>query len=145
HGNTIHGQMDLDHTDSDNRREPLTYYHRTGPIGLVCTKWFEKRPPGQRIGAVGLGTGSLAHVARPGAARVFYEIDPVIKDVAENPEYFTFMKDCRAGMPLVILGDAYLKMQEAESASYDMLVLDAFSSDSIPVHLLTREAMSLYK
>jgi hypothetical protein len=144
HGNTIHGQMSLDRTDSDGRRLPLTYYHPTGPIGLVCTSWFANRPAGQRVGAVGLGTGSLAYYARPGDSWVFFEIDPVIERVAEDPRYFTFMSQSRAGMPRVVLGDAYLQLQDEQNASFDFLILDAFSSDAIPVHLLTREAIRLY-
>jgi hypothetical protein len=145
HGNTIHGQMDLEKTDADGRREPLTYYHPTGPIGHVCTAWFKSRPEGQRVAAVGLGTGSLAYYARPGDRWLFYEIDPIIQRVAEDPHFFTFMGECRAGVPEVILGDAYLRLQEAPEGSFDLLVLDAFSSDAIPVHLLTREAMQLYR
>ena len=144
HGNTIHGQMSLERTDSDGRRVPLTYYHPTGPIGRVCTAWFTNRPSGQRVGAVGLGTGSLAYYARPGDSWVFFEIDPVIERVAEDPQYFAFMSQCRAGVPRVVLGDAYLQLQDEPNRSFDILILDAFSSDAIPVHLLTREAMHLY-
>jgi hypothetical protein len=145
HGNTIHGQMNLNETDPDGRRVPLTYYHPTGPIGVVCRRWFTDRPDHQVVGAVGLGTGSLAYYARPGDRWLFFEIDPAIQRVAEDPNYFTFMGECRAGKPEVILGDAYLRLQDVPEQSFDMLVLDAFSSDAIPVHLLTREAMQVYK
>jgi hypothetical protein len=145
HGNTIHGQMSLDRTDDDGRHIPLTYYHPSGPIGVVCRQWFKGRPDGQRVGAVGLGTGSLAYYARPGDRWRFYEIDPAILRVAEDPHYFSFMGECRAGIPPVILGDAYLRLKDEPDASLDMLILDAFSSDAIPVHLLTREAMAVYK
>ncbi len=144
HGNTIHGQMSLDQVDSDGRRAPLTYYHLTGPIGRVCTAWFRDRPAGQRVGAVGLGTGSLAYYARPKDSWVFFEIDPTIERVAKDPQYFAFMTECRAGVPPVVLGDAYLRLKDEANSSFDLLILDAFSSDAIPVHLLTREAMHLY-
>ncbi|MBA4189844.1 MAG: hypothetical protein C0467_17820 [Planctomycetaceae bacterium] len=145
HGNTLHGQMRLDQVDADGRHEPLTYYHRTGPIGTTCEKWLKNRPGKATVGAVGLGTGSLAYYARPGDHWVFYEIDPAIERIASDPRYFAFLSECRAGVPLVILGDAYLRLQEAAAGSYDLLVLDAFSSDSIPVHLITREAVALYR
>jgi hypothetical protein len=145
HGNTIHGQMDLTATDSEGRRVPLTYYHPSGPIGVVCRRWFEGKPDGQRVGAVGLGTGSLAYYSRPGDRWLFFEIDPAIQRVAEDPHYFSFMGECRAGVPWVVLGDAYLRLHDQAEGSFDMLVLDAFSSDAIPVHLLTREAMRVYK
>jgi len=145
HGNTLHGQMSLDSVDADGRCEPLTYYHRTGPIGVVCEKWAATRPERVTVGAVGLGTGSLAYYARPGDRWSFYEIDPAIERIAANPNYFSFFAECRAGAPPVVLGDAYLRLQEAPEGSFDLLVLDAFSSDSIPVHLMTREAVTLYR
>jgi hypothetical protein len=137
--------MNLDAVDADGRREPLSYYHPTGPIGVVCRTWFVSRNGPQNVGAVGLGTGSLAYYARPGDRWTFYEIDPAVRRVAEDPRFFTYMTECRAGMPPVILGDAYLRLQEEPERRFDMLILDAFSSDSIPVHLLTREAISLYR
>lgn len=145
HGNTLHGQMRLDQVDSCGRHEPLTYYHRTGPIGVVCEKWPKGKPGKLSVGAVGLGTGSLAYYAREGDDWRFYEIDPAIDRIANDQRYFSFLAECRAGVPPVILGDAYLRLQEAAEGSFDLLVLDAFSSDSIPVHLITREALALYR
>ncbi len=145
HGNTVHGQVSLDQTDYDGRHEPLTYYHRTGPMGEFSDQWIQNRPIGLRVAGVGLGTGSLAYYARAGDDWTFYEIDPAIQRVAENRQYFPFMSECRAGVPKVILGDARLKLLEAPDSSIDLLILDAFSSDSIPMHLITREAFVLYK
>ncbi|MCE9562904.1 MAG: fused MFS/spermidine synthase [Planctomycetes bacterium] len=145
HGNTLHGQMSLDSVDADGRHEPLTYYHRTGPIGVVCEKWAGSKPGRVSVGAVGLGTGSLAYYARPGDEWSFYEIDPAIERIAADSRYFSFLSECRAARSGVILGDAYLRLQEAPEGSFDLLVLDAFSSDSIPVHLMTREAVALYR
>lgn len=145
HGNTIHGQQALDRLDADGRHEPLTYYHRTGPIGVFCHAWFTNQPTGKQIACIGLGAGSLAYYARRGDHWTFYEIDPAVKRIAEDPEYFSFLHECRAGEPEVVLGDARLKLQDAPDRAYDLIVLDAFSSDSIPMHLLTREAFRLYE
>lgn len=145
HGNTLHGQQSLATVDSDGRHEPLTYYSKTGPIGLVFEKWAHPRPPGVRVGAVGLGTGSLAYYARPDDVLDFFEIDPAIERVARNPDYFNFMSECRTEKLRVILGDARLRLLDAPDGAYDLLVLDAFSSDAIPTHLLTKEAIDLYR
>lgn len=143
HGNTLHGQQDLIHRDSEGRHEPLTYYHSAGPIGNVFSDRSKTRP-GQRVGVVGLGTGSLAYYARPGEDWTFYELDPAIVRVAEDPKYFSFISECRAGKRQMIVGDARLRLREAAPKHYDLLVLDAFSSDAIPMHLITKEALQLY-
>jgi hypothetical protein len=139
HGVTIHGRQSLDPLQ---KGEPLAYYHRTGPIGDIH-RMVEERGRAIRSGVVGLGAGALAAYARPGDSMVFYEIDPVVERVAEDPALFSYLSDCQAGKPPVVRGDARLRLREARPGSYDMLVLDAFSSDAIPVHLLTREALRL--
>jgi SAM-dependent methyltransferase len=144
HGSTIHGEQRLDQLDDEGRHEPLTYYHRFGPIGHVYRDWVAPRRAGQRIGVVGLGTGSLAYYARAGDAWTFYEIDPAVKRIAEDPRWFSFLAECRTETRDFIVGDARLKLAEAPPGKFDLLVLDAFSSDAIPVHLLTQEAMQLY-
>ncbi|MEX2560133.1 MAG: fused MFS/spermidine synthase, partial [Pirellulales bacterium] len=139
HGTTIHGRQSR---HPERLCEPLTYYHRTGPLGQV----FEMLQPAgdvQRVAVVGLGTGSIACYGDPKRHFTFYEIDPVIKRLAETPEYFSFLSDCGARYR-VVLGDGRLKMSEAADGSYGLIVLDAFSSDAIPVHLLTREALAMY-
>ena len=136
HGSTLHGEQALDPVD---RREPLTYYHPTGPIGQALaqmSKGFE------RVGVIGLGAGSLAAYAMPGQKWTFFEIDPAVARIAANPEWFTYLSNCGSTCN-VVLGDARLSLA-AVAATYDMIVLDAFSSDAIPAHLLTREALSLY-
>lgn len=139
HGTTLHGMQSL---EPQQRREPLTYYHRTGPIGHVFTDWvFPQRK--RRIGIVGLGAGTLAAYGEPGQHFTFFEIDPGIERLARDPGYFTYLADCRAEWNIV-LGDARLRMAEAPAEAFDLLVIDAFSSDAIPVHLLTREALRLY-
>src|SRR5262249_2072011 len=139
HGNTIHGRQRLDHVDAEGRHEPLTYYHPSGPIGHVFEQWLRRRPGGQRVGVVGLGTGSLAYYGRPGEDWTFYEIDPAVQRIAEDPRYFNFMSECHVQNRRVLLGDARLTLRDDYNAisglrmPFDLLVLDAFSSDSIPV------------
>jgi hypothetical protein len=144
HGSTRHGQQDLIHTDSEGRHEPLTYYHSSGPIGHVFRERAKTRPAGLRVGAVGLGTGSVAYYARAGEDWTFYEIDPAVVRLAEDPKYFSFLSECRADKRQMIVGDARLRLREAAAKHYDLLVLDAFSSDAIPMHLITKEALQLY-
>jgi hypothetical protein len=92
------------------------------------------------VGIVGLGTDALAAYGEPGETVVFYEIDPAVAMVARDPELFTYVADSRADVK-VVLGDGRLRLSEEPSGRFDLLVIDAFSSDAIPVHLLTREAL----
>lgn len=142
HGGTLHGRQRLDPAHGG---EPLAFYHRTGPAGDVF-RLFDtvagSVPP--RVGLIGLGVGALATYAKPGQGWEFYEIDPAVERIACDPQFFTFMSRCAASKLRVVLGDARLKLRDAPDGHYGMLVLDAFSSDSIPVHLLTREALQLY-
>jgi len=139
HGTTLHGKQWL---NPYHRSEPVSYYHRGGPAGQVFSE-FEGGKKKRRIAVTGLGTGSLAAYAGAGQEIDFYEIDPAIKRISTNPAYFTFLSHCRARWR-VILGDARLTMEKAPPNHYGIIILDAFSSDSIPVHLLTREAVNLY-
>ena len=100
--------------------------------------------PLHQIGAIGLGTGIDRRLRQAGQRITFYEIDPAVARIAWNPDYFTYLTDCKADVR-VVLGDARLSLGRAESERYDLLVLDAYSSDAIPIHLLTREAVQLYK
>ncbi len=138
HGNTLHGQQSL---DPRLRQIPMAYYHPGGPIGEVFRVYGGR--PGLRVGAVGLGAGALAAYARAGQEWTFYEIDPVVARIASDPRYFTFLQD--SPVPVAIrLGDARLTLGDAPDAAYDIIALDAYSSDAIPVHLATREAVALY-
>jgi len=139
HGDTTHGAQDL---SPPRRREPLTYYHPTGPAGGVMAAW-RGRPERRRVGLIGLGAGSLAAYADPGERWTFYEIDPVVIDVARDRGLFTFLADAR-GTVDVVPGDGRLSLAAVPDATFGLLVLDAFSSDSVPTHLLTREAFALY-
>lgn len=138
HGTTTHGQEPVAYADCPL---PSTYYHPTGPIGRL----LEQLPSGRRhsVGVVGLGIGSLAAYARPGESWTFFEIDPNVVRIARDSGYFHFLQRCST-QPEIVLGDARRQLERQPDSSYDLLVLDAFSSDAIPVHLLTREAFALY-
>jgi hypothetical protein len=136
-GTTIHGRQDQDRPDV-----PLTYYHPTGPIGQWFTGWADD-PSSHDIALVGLGAGALAAYGRTGDEMDFYEIDPAVIDMASNPDLFTYVEDSKADIDM-IAGDGRLSL-EATDERYDLLVLDAFSSDAIPVHLMTREALAVYR
>jgi spermidine synthase len=137
HGSTIHG---LQSREPSRRREPLTYYHRTGPAGQIF-----QAVPRRNVAVVGLGAGSLTSYAGPGQRWTYYEIGPAIERIARDPRYFTYLRDCRASTLEVVLGDARLQLRTAPEVGYGLIVLDAFSSDAIPMHLLTREALGLYR
>jgi spermidine synthase len=140
HGTTLHGSQSL---DPARRREPLSYYYRLGPLGQVFAA-YEGKDAKKKVAIVGLGTGTVACYAQPGQQFTFYEIDPAVERIARDPRYFTFLQDCPAKYE-VVLGDARLSLQQAPDSCYDMIILDAFSSDAIPVHLMTREALALYR
>jgi spermidine synthase len=139
HGTTIHGVRSL---DPGRASEPLAYFSRTGPIGQI----FSLRPTLSSVGIIGLGAGTLACYAQPGQDWTFYEIDPAVERIARNPEWFTFLRDAESrGVRLkTILGDGRLRLARTDER-YDLFIIDAFSSDSIPVHLLTVEAIKLYQ
>ena len=139
HGKTLHG---IQSRDPSRRTESLAYYHRTGPIGQVVAHYA--RDPGKRIGVIGLGVGSLASFAIPGQSWTFFEIDPAVERIARDARFFTFLRDSPA-QPQVVLGDARQSLAAAAMPAFDLLVIDAYSSDAIPVHLLTREALALYR
>lgn len=135
HGRVVHGRQFL---DAAGRSEPSTYYSKSSGVGrLLSTPLSLER----NVGVVGLGAGTLAVYGQSGDAFRFYEINPDVIRLAW--EQFTFMKDCR-GKVDVIPGDARLVLEREESQNFDVLVLDAFSGDAIPVHLLTTEAMQIY-
>lgn len=149
HGNTVHGVQVKDPATHD---VPTLYFKRSSGAGLVLTNYprpvQSAQAQGLRVGIVGLGAGTLAGYGRPGDYFRFYEIDPQVVDLSRAPSpVFTFVKDSPAKIDIV-LGDARLSMADeasrGELQKFDVLVLDAFSSDSVPVHLLTKEAMALY-
>jgi hypothetical protein len=142
HGTTIHGMQSL---DPARRQDPISYYCPTGPIGQVINT-FADRLADKKIAVIGLGIGSIAAYARPGQQWTFYEIDPAIQRLAQGEQgFFTYLPDCeRRKVPVrVVLGDGRIQLQQSADR-YALIVADAFSSDSIPIHLLTREAVELY-
>ncbi|MDA0837226.1 MAG: fused MFS/spermidine synthase [Planctomycetota bacterium] len=141
HGSTLHGQQFLEPSRS---HEPLAYYHQTGPIGRAFAG-LSAHYPQCKVAVVGLGIGSMAFYAKEGQVWDFYEIDPAVEAIARKTEYFTFIEKSEAKKANIIIGDARLRLQDAGEHSYQLMLLDAFSSDAIPLHLLTREALGLYQ
>ena len=137
HGSTIHGAQFL-----NRPLEPLTYFHRRGPVGQVLDS-LGATDSLRKVGVVGLGAGSLLCYSRTGEEWTFFEIDPLVEDIARNPRLFTFLSACPV-RPRIVLGDARLTLARERPGEFSLLILDAFSSDAIPVHLLTREALALY-
>ena len=139
HGTTNHGSQSL---EPDRRLTPQTYYYPGSPITQVF-----QFPVAIRAGAqhsvLGLGTGALACLAKPGQTFTYYEIDPAVERMARDTTLFTFLRDCPPEKK-VVLGDGRLTLQKMPNASQDILVMDAFTSDAVPVHLLTREALAIY-
>ena len=135
HGTTMHG---TEFTALGRRREPLAYYARSGPVGqLMALAGFRGE-----VAAIGLGTGALACYRSPQERWTFFEIDAAVEKIARDTRYFHYLSDC--GATKVVLGDGRLSLRASPDHSYDLIIVDAFSSDSIPMHLLTREAVALY-
>jgi len=140
HGSTVHG---VQLNDPARKCEATSYYHKDGPLGQVFAV-YNNKPSIKPVAATGLGAGTIGTYAAQGQEWDFYDIDPAIVRIASEPSYFTFLSDCTKASYHVILGDARLRLREAPSGKYGLLIMDAFSSDSVPAHLLTTEAMNLY-
>jgi spermidine synthase len=140
HGNTSHGFQLLDPALTTY---PTSYFAPRAGIGIAMQAAPALFGPHARIGVVGLGAGTLACYAQPGQSWRFYEIDPAVVRIARDPRRFTFLSRCLPGVP-VDVGDARLTLATRPTASHDLLTIDAFSSDAIPMHLLTREAFETY-
>jgi hypothetical protein len=142
HGTTLHGQQSLDPALRD---EPSTYFTRSGPIGQVFQALDQELSrQGVRIAIVGLGAGTLASYSRPGQRWTFYEINPAVLRIAQDARYFRYLEDRQSDSLDIVLGDARLRLREAPEHAYRLIVLDAFSSDALPVHLVSRAAIHLY-
>jgi hypothetical protein len=139
HGQTLHG---LENMLPAERDTPLSYYARTGPLGQLFTSLGPELKDGS-FAVVGEGIGSALCYHTAGQQWTIYEIDPAVDRIARDPRFFKFIGDCAPQTPTV-LGDARLSLQQAPDATYNMLILDAYSADYVPVHLITREAMALY-
>ena len=146
HGTTMHGAQRIDVDGArqpPERPEPLLYYWDGSAIAQTFNAAQAQSAAPLRYAVIGLGTGSLACRARAHEHVDFYEIDPAIVRIARDPALFTFLSACGADAR-IMLGDARRMLAQASDAAYDLIVVDAFSSDAIPVHLLTREAMAIY-
>ncbi|HEX7296015.1 MAG TPA: fused MFS/spermidine synthase, partial [Pyrinomonadaceae bacterium] len=139
-GNTIHGRQFVDPSRSC---EPLSYHHENGPLGQVMAV-FNAAPPNPRVAVIGLGAGAMSSYSKPDQEWTFYEINPDVINTARNSSHFSYLQNCSRGPMNVIEGDARLKLKEANDAQYGLIVVDAFSSDAIPIHLVTEQALDLY-
>jgi spermidine synthase len=133
----VHGEQSL---NPALRLRPTSYYYEDGPVGQVFTALRDRFT---RVGVIGLGTGALAVYRTPDQHWTFYEIDPAVERIARDSQFFTYLEDCGTKCD-VVLGDARVAMAGAAPARYDLIVLDAFSSDAIPLHLLTKQAVEVY-
>ena len=140
HGSTTHGGQ---YRDNDRKCNATAYYHKSGPLGQIFNV-YAANPSSKSVAVVGLGAGTMITYSEPGQQWDFYEIDPAIVRIAQNRTFFTFLSDCSAAPYRMILGDARLRLRDAINSNYGLLIVDAFSSDSVPAHLLTSEAMDLY-
>jgi spermidine synthase len=139
HGTTVHGMQSLDPARSN---EALSYFHRSGPVGQI----FEGVPQASAaadVAVVGLGVGTLASYRTPGQHWTFYEIDPVVERIARDDRFFTYLRAC-SDHCTVITGDGRVSLARAEPHQYGIIMLDAFSSDAVPMHLITKQSMALY-
>ena len=147
HGTTVHGRQFIDAATGqpDRASSPLTYYTPTGPIGRLLIDRVQKNPA-IRIDVVGLGVGSLAAYAQHDTQLTYFEIDPAVRYLARDSGYFSFLKsaELRGAKINIVMGDARLTLQQTPRQSCDILVIDAFCGDAIPMHLLTREALKIY-
>jgi hypothetical protein len=138
-GTTIHGGQRL--ADFGARPRPISYYHSDGALAEVMVA---RQDAGARsIGIVGLGIGAMSCFSRPGEDWHFYEIDRAVVEIALDPKLFSFMSEC-APDPQIHLGDARIVLDQQTGLAFDVLVIDAYSSDAVPVHLTTLEALQLY-
>jgi spermidine synthase len=138
-GTTLHGAERL----NDTVHAPLAYYHRDGPLGsLFAARSWREGP--WRVGVIGLGAGATASYANAGESWTFFELDPLVAQVAESPRLFQYLTFAKT-RPHVVVGDARVSLERDSARVFDMMIIDAFSSDAIPTHLLTREAVSLYR
>jgi hypothetical protein len=147
HGTTIHGAerfRNNDGTPVSGRPEAITYYHRDGGIGQAITAVRERKAAPLKVAVIGVGSGTLTCASEPGESWKFFEIDQTMVDTARDPRYFRYISSCAPNFKPVI-GDARLTFAKEPDGAYDLIIVDAYSSDAIPIHLATEEAMKIYK
>ncbi len=147
HGSTIHGAqklLDGEGKPITGRPEPISYYHKVGGMAQAIDAIRARKTDKMRVAAVGLGSGTLACLSEPGENWRFFEIDRSIVTIARDSGLFTYYPSCTPDAP-IILGDARLTMEKEADGSFDLIIVDAYSSDAIPIHLATQEAMAIYK
>jgi hypothetical protein len=140
HGTTLHGVMSL---DPARNREPMSYYYKDTPIGLLYSEATAAKPTTLRAGVIGMGMGSTTCYAKPGQNWKIFEIDDDVIKASMNPNLVGFINRCAPDIT-IIRGDARLKMQEQPKDWFDILLVDAFSSDAIPTHMITKEAIGMF-
>jgi hypothetical protein len=147
HGTTIHGAEKFENDDGTpviGPPEPITYYHKDGGIGQAIAAVRERKGGPLRVAVIGLGAGTLTCASEPDETWKFFEIDQSMVDTARDPKYFTYIQNCEPDLQPVI-GDARLTFAKEPDGIYDLIIVDAYSSDAIPIHLATEEAMEIYK
>jgi hypothetical protein len=147
HGTTLHGGQRIYSDEGqpvEGRPEPLLYYYDHSAIAQTIDAVRSRVGGPIRYAVIGLGSGSLACRAEPADTVHYYEIDPTSIRIARDPKLFTFLAECGSNVQIT-LGDARLTLADAPPGAYDLVIVDAFSSDAIPIHLLTREAMAIYR
>ncbi|MCI3132706.1 spermidine synthase [Phenylobacterium aquaticum] len=140
HGSTVHGAQ---LADKAKACEPLLYYGHATSMGKLFAR-LQAEPHPLQLGVVGLGAGVTSTITRPGDEMTYFEINPLVRDLATDPKHFTFLSNCAKGHVGIVMGDARFTVQQQPNAKFDFLMIDAFSSDAIPAHLLTVEAMRIY-
>ncbi|MBR1157857.1 spermidine synthase [Bradyrhizobium elkanii] len=147
HGTTIHGAEKFKNDDGTpvaGKPEPISYYYKDGGIGRAITAIRERKGAPLKVAVIGLGSGTLTCASAPGEDWRFFEIDQSMVDTARDPKYFTYIQNCEPNLKPVI-GDARLTFAKEPDGVYDLIIVDAYSSDAIPIHLATEEAMAIYK
>jgi hypothetical protein len=147
HGTTIHGAEKFQNDDGspiEGRPEPISYYHKDGGIGRAITAIRDRKGAPLRVAVIGVGAGTLTCASEPGETWKFFDIDQTMVDTAKDPKYFTYIRNCAPDVKPVI-GDARLTFAKEPDGVYDVIIVDAYSSDAIPIHLATQEAMKIYK
>jgi hypothetical protein len=141
HGTTVHG---IQFRTPERKCDPSSYYHRLGPVSEI-TAIYEKSDLPRQVGLIGLGAGAMLTYAQPDQTWTIYEIDPAVVRVANDPRLFTYLRDCNRAKLKIELGDARLRLHEAPDNTFGLFYVDAFSSDVIPMHLISVEAVKLYR